>query len=357
MRRTLSIVLTVGLIGVGAAAALAQPTARPQTQACTSERGGTANVLAKAQAFTASLTPAQRQAVVVEHSKANAIRWTNVPFRMLPRNGLRFGDMDAAQKAAARRLIGAAMSSCGAELFDGIQAADGVLNKIDATRSWDAGNYAVAFVGAPSASSPWMLQVAGHHLFFNLAYNGAQVSATPLFDGVEPLKFSYEGRDHEPLAVQMTAMRTLAGSLEKLPAAKLSGTFTDVTRGPQTTGDVNFPMTYPTGAEGRGAPYASLSAQDKARVRAALRAWVDLPGEAISSVLLRDYTTDAALAQTYVGFSGDPGLTKPGGYVRIDGPRLWIEFITQAAIADPTKIHYHTIWRDKTADYGGAFKG
>ena len=39
----------------------------------------------------------------------------------------------------------------------------------------------------------------------------------------------------------------------------------------------------------------------------------------------------------------------PGDYVRLDGPRVWIEFATQGS------DHVHTIWRDRLTDYGAEF--
>jgi uncharacterized protein DUF3500 len=39
--------------------------------------------------------------------------------------------------------------------------------------------------------------------------------------------------------------------------------------------------------------------------------------------------------------------------VRIDGPRIWMEFVVQPAVAKPTENHYHALWRDKLSDYGG----
>ena len=56
-----------------------------------------------------------------------------------------------------------------------------------------------------------------------------------------------------------------------------------------------------------------------------------------------------------MGIAGSANLSTAGSYVRIDGPRVWIEFVVQATVADKTMVHYHTIWRDKVADYGGAF--
>ena len=339
--------LTAMDLSSGAAAASPRP--------CTSEPRSAVAVIARSQAFADTLTPTQREVLVLELSPAKAIRWSNLPIRSVPRNGVRIGDLDASQRAAAQKLLETAMSSCGAALFDQIRAADDVLKAKDANRSWDSGNYFVAFLGAPSATAPWILQFGGHHVAFNIAFNSSHVSATPLFDGVEPLRFAVNGRDYQPLARQEGAMTALVTSLAGTASARLDGAFKDVTRGPNPAGDANFPITYPEGAVGRGALYATLSAAQKARVREAMRAWVELPQQAISAPLMREYVRGTALAQTYVAFAGSSDLTIPGAYVRIDGPRIWIEFIVQPAIADPTTVHYHTIWRDKVADYGGAF--
>ncbi|RZK21647.1 MAG: DUF3500 domain-containing protein [Hymenobacter sp.] len=46
-----------------------------------------------------------------------------------------------------------------------------------------------------------------------------------------------------------------------------------------------------------------------------------------------------------------------GDYVRIDGPNVWSEFVCQNGIVYHSQIHYHSIWRDRTRDYGGNFYG
>jgi hypothetical protein len=54
--------------------------------------------------------------------------------------------------------------------------------------------------------------------------------------------------------------------------------------------------------------------------------------------------------------SGTPATTAlgtRGSYIRIDGPRAWMELVVQPAIAHPEELHYHALWRDKQSDYGG----
>ena len=59
---------------------------------------------------------------------------------------------------------------------------------------------------------------------------------------------------------------------------------------------------------------------------------------------------------TYVSFSGTTGLVTRNDYVRIDGPSVWIEFINTRSRSTPN-IHYHSVYRDKTDDYGSSKPG
>ena len=310
----------------------------------------------QAQAFLKTLSPVQQAAALRGYGKVAAIRWSNLPIAMAPRVGVRLGDLKQAQTVAADALLRTALSQCGLKLLADIRAADSVLMPLD-TRGigWNPANYYVAMIGEPSSDKTWILKVDGHHIAYNITFNGAQVSATPLFDGVEPVRFNSGGRDYAPLAVQADAMRALATAVAGAAQVRLEGEFRDVTRGATPDGDTNFPIRYPDGALGRGVAYAQLTPAQKGLVREAMRSWVELPNAAISTPLMATYLQDAALAGTFVGISGSPDLATPGSYVRIDGPRIWIEFIVQPGARDPKEIHYHTIWRDKVADYGGAF--
>ena len=134
-------------------------------------------------------------------------------------------------------------------------------------------------------------------------------------------------------------------------AALLSGTFDDVLMG--SSGVDPYPRTYPT--TGRGVLYSALTATQQAQVKAMIEAWVNDMDSTTASSLVSVYEDPTALASTYVGYSGDGTLTTQGDYIRVDGPRVWIEFCVQNGIVFTQSYHFHTIWRDKTADYGGDF--
>lgn len=346
----------VAALACVATMALAGSAAAEEAKTCDSAPGGAAPAYAAAKTFIETLPPLHQGIAVRGYNKFAAIRWSNLPLAFAPRVGIRLGDLTPAQTTAANALLDTVLSNCGVKLLANIRAADAALKPLDTRKiGWDPGSYFIAFIGDPSPDKPWAVKVDGHHIAYNITFNAARVSATPLFDGVDPVEFKVGDRAYEPLAPQAGAMRALATSLSGAPVAKLEGQFRDVTRGATQDGDTNFPLTYPEGTTGRGVAYAALTPAQQALVRAAMARWVELPNGAISKPLMADYSTAAALAQTYVGVAGSPDLGKPGSYVRIDGPRIWIEFIVQPAVADPTKVHYHTIWRDKVADYGGAF--
>ena len=58
------------------------------------------------------------------------------------------------------------------------------------------------------------------------------------------------------------------------------------------------------------------------------------------------------LADTWLSYSGTPSLTAENDYMRIDGPSLWLEFSMQPGRIVPG-VHPHSVWRDRSADYGG----
>jgi len=84
-----------------------------------------------------------------------------------------------------------------------------------------------------------------------------------------------------------------------------------------------------------------------------IRAYVNTQATEYADDLLAAYLSDTALAQTYVAYAGAGTVSSNGSYFRVDGPRVWIEFSVQRGIIINSDIHYHTIWRDKTGDYGG----
>lgn len=405
----------------------------------------TAAVVNAANAFLATLSSDQKTVatsntatttVLFERTLDNAIQWTNLPGN---RHGLRLNStvLTSAQLAAANALVAQALSAPGIALMNELRTADDVLANAQASGTatgpgagappagtdpaaggavpptdtppagtatgtppaggaggagamaggYGSGQYSLAFIGTPSKTAPWMLQLVGHHLAYNITYNTGKASATPNFLGVEPPNWTVDanggvtvtaaatapGTHHAPMETQRKAIYDLAEAIQadsaSAAAARLSGTFTDVIMGASGNTDANFKsLAYPT--SGRGLQYGAMNAAQQAYVRAAIAAWVDNQATDVASELRAAYLSDDALKDTYVAYgigqggradfgaypnAGAAPLDAQHSYIRIDGPRVWIEFVVQQGVLYGTNVHYHTIWRDKTADYGGSF--
>jgi hypothetical protein len=364
MRPSIALPLLLALAALAPPAIADQPAPKTCRQSG-AKTGGAADVAAAVDKLKPLLSKGQLAALERPFDYATAVHWSNLPILLVPRTTLRLGDLDAKQAAAARGVFAAALSACGLQLLDDIRLADDVLAVDDQRQiGWHGGNYYMAVLGKPAATTPWMLQVGGHHIAYNFTFNGRAAGATPLFFGSEPIRFEVKGVTHEPLAAQSRAMSRLAASVAIHPESKLSGTFTDVVKGVFMGGgtpgkdfkggtDTGFPHTYPNGETDRGIQVGALTREQRQLVRDAIESYASLPGQAISAPLLDAYLDADALNQTYVGISGSPDFSTKGSYVRIDGPRIWMEMVVQPAIAKPQDLHFHALWRDKQSDYGG----
>jgi hypothetical protein len=214
---------------------------------------------------------------------------------------------------------------------------------------YGSGLYYLAFLGTPSADGTWQLHFGGHHLAVNLTYKDGRVAgASPFFLGVEPTTWTDDdGTTYAPLATMRDGLLALTGSLntEQLATAKLSESFSDVLLGPGQDGQ--FPETK------EGIKVSTLSPKQKQLVLKAIHPWIANVDDATAKKLMKTYEHE--LNQTYVAYSGTTALDTQGDYVRIDGPGVWVEFVCQNGVVYRDQIHYHTVYRDHTRDYGSEF--
>ena len=395
---------TVGTDGTVAVTGITLPGQSVTVSAdCEAAANQTAKVVCTAEAFLTTLTGAQKAAVVLPMTKANASVWSNLPITFVPRNGLELSTLSDEQHKAALAVVKAAMGSLNDEGYDEamqILMADDILNASGGMQNGDLGSggtppdgasggmgmggppsgggfgdgpppgfaggsggaggfpggngdyssdhYFLAFLGTPSTTDTWILQFGGHHLAVNTTYKAGEVaSATPKFTGVEPKVWTTGNATYAPLKGEHDGMVAMLASLNdtQLAGAKLSETFSDVLVGPGKDGQ--FPATKV------GLAVSSLSDVQKALVLDAMKPWVQDADDATAEKLLATYKNE--LNDTYVAFSGNPTLTNQADYVRIDGPSVWIEFVCQNGVVYSSQIHYHTIWRDHTRDYGAEY--
>src|SRR5262245_65299985 len=90
----------------GSAQRAPQPSAKPAADA-------TANIVSAAQAVVASLDEAGKAKVQFPFEGPQRTRWSNLPTGIFQRQGLRLGDVTAAQKEAVMKLLTTALRANG----------------------------------------------------------------------------------------------------------------------------------------------------------------------------------------------------------------------------------------------------
>lgn len=292
----------------------------------------------------------------IPYSVADAQKWSNFPpagYRN--RVGPTLDKFTPPQLAVVKALLKEAAGAAADEGYDEIEQ---ILNADDFLKAnitgrdggFSSGNFHLAFLGTPSNVGAWQLYFGGHHLAIGFTYrDGKLVGATPSFRGVEPFeKFTQNGRENQPMKQEQDAFAAMLSALDKNEKnkARLGQTFTDIIAGPQK--DNNFP------ASPSGLWVGDLSREKQELVIKAIEKYVIDAADADAKVLIEKYRNE--IADTFIAYSGTPGMNTVNDYVRIDGPSVWIELSMQRA-ASWTGIHPHSVWRDKRTDYGGNVSG
>ena len=345
---------------------LAQRTATP---ARTSPAETSAQITAAAQAVLSSLDEAGRAKVQFPAGSAQKTKWSNLPSPMYQRFGIRLGDLTAPQRAAVMKLLTVALSAEGYRKVQEIMEGDEVLRKNPAAGAppgggrgpggpppgggrgpggpgggggpaFGADNYYLSFVGAPSATTPWILQYGGHHLAINLAIGGSQATMTPSLPAAQPATFAVEGRTVRPLGDENDKAFALINALDEKQRSQaiIGSRVVDLVLGPGADGKT----IQPEGVRG-----SALTAAQQTMLWDIVHEWVGISADAYSEPRMTEIKSH--LNDTYFAWSG-PITNGSAAYFRIQGPTLVIEYSPQGSVD-----HIHTIYRDPTNDYGAKF--
>ena len=224
---------------------------------------------------------------------------------------------------------------------DGYEYVQGAMAAEDLLIPGNIDEYYLAFYGEPSTDEPWTLQFGGHHLAIHISLGGDILSVSPYFQGVQPIVLDVDGTTIEPMASDTNNMFGLFESLDddQLATANLTAGLHDLVMGPQI--DTGYP-------EPEGLPYTELTADQQDLVRAAISDWVADAAPDLAEPLLAVY--ESQLDETVIGWSTSVDRESEA-YMRIDGPRVWIEFLNRANPGE-AGFHPHTVYRDKLIDYG-----
>ena len=298
-----------------------------------------------ANAFLATLSETQKKQVMFAFDdKAQRARWTNLPQGMeVTRRGVSRGEMNAAQKAALNTLLAAILSPQGMRMVDEQMAADDVLKSEGGPLPFGNDKYWVSFLGAPSTTSPWILQFGGHHLGLNIAVVGPNISLSPSLTGGQPLKFMKEGKPVYIVEREVSAANALMASLTPAQKAKvvLGPRKIDLVLGPGHDGQKLQP---------EGLPASEMTEAQKALLFSLIEARMDILNADDLAVTLAP--VKASLNQTWFAWYGPTSADR--AYFRVTNPKMILEFSPQDLGGDDTN-HVHNMYRDPTNEYGAGW--
>jgi hypothetical protein len=298
------------------------------------------------------LSPAERAKVSFAFDSSQRTGWSNLPSGIFQRNGLRLGDLTPQQRSAALALVAAALSRDGYQKVTNIMNGDEVLKNRGGGQTggrqgarggrgairFGLDEYYIALLGAPSTTSPWMLQFGGHHLAINVTMAGRSSVMTPSLPAAQPAKYTLNGQTIRPLGNENDKAFALINALDatQRKQAILTYEVKDLVLGPGEDGKVIQP---------EGILGSSLNANQQAMLLDLAHEWVGILNDEAATAKMAEIK--ANLPRTYFAWSGS---TQNGGlaYYRIQGPTLVIEYAPQQGDLD----HIHTIYRDPTNDYG-----
>lgn len=312
-----------------------------------------ANIVKLAEAFKATLSATQVTALQYSYTVAQAQKWSNFPESIYKgRVGLQTSTLSTDQWTALYNLIKVATGTGpneGSEEYAGIIDADNYLGANGGGSGYGQGNYYIGFLGTPSTTGLWCLQIGGHHGTIIHTYNaGKMTGGTPSFRSTEPYPTwtsTVSGKTIQPLPQETAAFANFLKSLSttELTTAKRSAAQNDLIVGPQQDG--KFPTTK------SGVKAGNLTTAQKDLLLLAIKTYVDDLDDKAAAIVLAKYKSE--LDDTYVSYYGGTTMAAQGDYILIDGPGVWIEWSMQGAVIIKGGVHPHSVWRDRKADYGG----
>jgi hypothetical protein len=360
------VVLFIALATSGRAQRSNAPASPPGGQADVTRR-----IVAAAQALLSTLDEAGRAKVQFPFDGAQKAKWSNLPSGIFQREGLRLGYLKPPQREAVMAILSVALSRDGLRKVNEIMRGDEVLRQTDGGRGAGRGGpnggpggggpgggpgrggggrgggptfgqdeYYLAFVGTPSATSPWMLQFGGHHLAINLTLAGSEASMTPSLPAAQPATYTVEGRTVRPLGNENDKAFALINALDasQRTQAILPYRVADLVLGPGQDGRTIQP---------EGIRASALTTGQLTMLWDVVREWSGIMNDAFAEPRMAEIR--ANVRDTYFAWSG-PTTNGSAAYFRIQGPTLVIEYAPQNSVD-----HIHTIYRDPTNDYGAKF--
>jgi hypothetical protein len=301
----------------------------------------TPNAVAAANAFLDALDARQREKALYEFTSDKKSNWSNLPVAIVPRNGIRVGDLTKEQRGKAMGVVAAVLSKGGYQKVVDIMDGDQKLAekaKGNARVAFGADEYYLTIFGKPSETQPWMVQFGGHHLGVNVTVIGKHFVLTPTHTGAQPALFKRDGNDVRPLGLEADSAFKLVNALDKKQQAQAilgERPQLELLLGPGRDGKKIEP---------KGIKGSALTAEQQTLLVDVIGAWMNIvePDAAAARMAgIKD-----KIGETYFAWSG-PTEKGSAAYFRVQGPTVVIEYAPQGGTD-----HIHTVIRNPEDDYG-----
>jgi hypothetical protein len=306
-----------------------------------------------AEAFLASLEPAQKQQATLAYGDPARTDWHFIP--KPTRKGLQIREMNEKQRQAAHALLRSALSQTGYDKATKIMELEQLLKTLEKTRVdgplRDSERYYFTVFDQPTNAGRWGLSVEGHHLSLNFAVEaGRVISSTPTVYATNPAVVKNDAISEVRVGTRLLAKEeTLAFDLLKSLSTEQRQAAVIAEKAPaeiRAAGEAQPPQDAPVGL-----PVGKMTRAQGQIVRELLAVYANNLPEDVASARLS--AIDAAgIEKVYFAWAGADreGI---GHYYRLQGPTFLIEFVNvQPDAAGNPANHIHSIWRDMAGDFG-----
>ncbi|TPW76716.1 DUF3500 domain-containing protein [Schumannella sp. 10F1B-5-1] len=348
---------TAGTASTGSASSSTTETTASTASDATTTDGTITATSAAAQAFLATLSDEQKEAVLYDYDdETKTTSWSNFPVTFVQRAGLNLADLTDEQKTAALAVLESLLSDEAYATVSGIMGGDEYLLENSSSTEDSLGQYYIAFFGDPTGDSAFEVQFGGHHLGINATLDPSADTITfaPTHLGVQPAVYTdADGDEVQPFDGIYTDAFAFFDSL------------TDAQQATLTSGDVTMcaPGDTCDFTSGDGLTGADLTDEQKQLLLDLIANWAGMADEQTNAAALAKI--EATLDDTVIAWSGATVYdmsTGNGISFSISGPNVYVAFQAQqgSAGADVDGVstsgwgHVHTIYRDPTNDYAGS---
>jgi len=268
--------------------------------------------------------------------------WSNLPVGIVPRAGLRMGDLSQVQRESVFALLKVTLSERGFQQVIDNMNGDQFLKDSGRGRSdFGSDEYYISILGKPSVTEPWMWQFGGHHLAINATVVGSNVTLSPSLTGGQPVDYEWKSKPIRQLAE------------EEDTAYQLVASFSDKQRQlavvEQRISDLRFgPGVSSLEPRQEGLPFRDMTDEQKALITELIQHRIGVLNPTHAKLAMNKISD--ALPETFFSWHGSTTEGKAASF-RIQSPALLIEYCPQQMGGTATD-HLHAMYRDPSNDYG-----